>query len=113
MNNYRNMSETVVDVVKALLSAQKKITVAVKGSDNPYFNSKYADLLAVIDACKDALNENGIVALQPHRVVDGDSYVETLLLHTSGQWISGLTKIESAKPNNPQAFGSAITYARR
>jgi hypothetical protein len=39
--------------------------------------------------------------------------VETLLLHESGEWISCQTPIVCAKQNDPQAFGSAITYAKR
>ena len=36
----------------------------------------------------------------------------TRLMHASGQWIEGETPILN-KDNNPQAFGSAMTYAKR
>lgn len=62
-----------------------------------------------MEACKEALNENGISVLQP--VVN--DVVETILLHESGEWISSTTKIIAKTENDPQAQGSAITYARR
>jgi hypothetical protein len=63
----------------------------------------------LIDACKDILNANDIVILQP---ING-SEVETILLHLSGEWISSFTKIVSKTDTNPQDQGSAITYSRR
>ena len=102
-------SENINEIAVALIKAQKNIGGATKGSSNPFFKSQYADLGEVIDACKDALLGAGIACLQP---INGD-FVDTMLLHESGQFIKGSTKIICAKPNDPQAQGSAITYARR
>lgn len=102
-------SPTITKIATALLQAQKEIGSAKKDATNPFFKSKYADLGAVMEACKEALNKAEITVLQP---VLGD-YVETVLLHASGEWISSQTQIICAKPNDPQAQGSAITYARR
>ena len=104
-----NRSESIVNISKALLEAQKQIMWAKKDAQNPYFKSKYADLPAVIEACKDHLNNNGIIALQPIQ----DDYVETVLIHTSGEWMASITRIVCKAPNDPQAYGSAVTYARR
>lgn len=82
---------------------------AKKDAVNPYFKSKYADLGAVMEACKDKLNDNGIIVLQP---VMGDS-VETVLIHESGEWLSSSVKVVCKTSNDPQAQGSAISYARR
>jgi CHASE2 domain-containing sensor protein len=38
--------------------------------------------------------------------------VETILMHSSGEWISN-TLLLACKKQDPQAMGSAITYARR
>lgn len=104
-----NSSNEIKTIAPAYLKAQKKIGAAVKGSVNPFFKSKYADLGSVMEACKDILNENGISVLQP---VVNDT-VETILMHESGEWFSSSTKIISKADNDPQAQGSAITYARR
>ena len=102
-------SESIITIAPAFLKAQKTIESVIKDSTNPFFKSKYADLTAVIDACKDKLNKEGIAILQP---IDG-MYVETILIHESGEWFSSLTPIVCKEENNPQALGSAITYAKR
>lgn len=106
-------SQSITKIASALLNAQKKIESASKDATNPYFKSKYADLNAVMDACKTALNENGIVVLQPIQSDEVGDYVETTLLHESGEYLSSKMRITVAKQNDPQAQGSAITYARR
>jgi hypothetical protein len=106
-------SESVTKIAGALLKAQKLMGGASKGAANPYFKSKYADYGSVLEACKDLLNENGVVILQPHVSDNGKNFVETLLLHESGESISSRTEVICAKQNDPQALGSAITYARR
>lgn len=109
------MSASIVKLAPALLKAQKAMGGATKGSNNPFFKSRYADYGAVLEACKDPLNDNGFSVVQPPDIIEvsGKSYIETVLLHESGEWISGVTEVISAKQNDPQAQGSAITYARR
>lgn len=103
-------SENITNISAALLSAQKKIEAVKKGAVNPYFKSTYADLPSVMEACKKPLNDNGVVILQP---IIGD-FVETRLIHAdSGEWMSSRTRIVCKTDNDPQAYGSAITYARR
>jgi hypothetical protein len=57
-------SEQVGDLVAALAKAQAEFTPALKDSKNPYYNSKYADLAAVIGAVRPSLNKHGIVLMQ-------------------------------------------------
>lgn len=104
----------MINLMKALLKAQKQMGGAAKGANNPYFKSKYADYGSVLEACKDPLNDNGIIVLQPHVVVDGKNYVKTDLIHAdSGETYSSTTEVRCSKENDAQALGSAITYARR
>lgn len=108
-----NRSDTITKIAPALLKAQKNIGAATKGSSNPFFKSKYADLGSVMEACKDALNEAGISVLQPPVVTTGDRHaVETILLHESGEFFATTMMLELPKPNM-QELGSAISYARR
>ena len=102
-------SETITKIAPALLKAQKEIGSAKKGSDNPFFKSKYADLGEVISVCKEELNSNGIAVLQ----TVGVGTLTTTLLHESGEFISETMNIVSKSENNPQDYGSAITYAKR
>ncbi len=97
----------------ALIKAQKEMGTAIKDSTNPFFKSHYADLNAIREACMPALNNNGIVVLQPTVHIDGKNFVKTVLLHESGEMFESLTEIIYNKLNDAQAQGSGITYARR
>lgn len=106
-------SEQINELAKALAKAQGEIKGAKKSSDNPFFKSKYADLSEVWEACRDALSKNDVAVTQiPTVTSEGVFVLETMLLHSSGQWIRGVYPITPTK-NDPQGVGSAITYARR
>jgi len=107
-------SESIKNLTKALLQAQKQMGAAVKGNKNPFFKSNYADLPTVMEVVKEPLNEAGIVVLQPSSNRDGKNFITTTLFHgETGEWMSSETEVVSAKQNDPQAFGAAQTYARR
>lgn len=108
-----NRSDSITKLALALVKAQAAMGNAVKDSKNPFFKSNYADLNAVREACLPALNANGISVLQPTVQVEGKPFVETVLLHESGEFISSLTEVICAKANDPQAHGSGVSYARR
>lgn len=99
-------------IYERLLSAQKKIEPVTKDASNPFFKSSYATLGQVIEAVKQILNDEGIIVIQPIM----DNKVFTILVGGKSedeQIKDGGTPIVCAKPNDPQAQGSAITYARR
>lgn len=108
-----NTSQSISKIAPAFLKAQKEMSNAVKGANNPFFKSKYADLNAVREAVIPALNAQGISVLQPTCVIDGKNYVETILIHESGEFMSGFTEIISDKPNDAQKHGSGLSYGRR
>lgn len=107
-------SEKIDELAKALVAAQKKFKTAEKDGENPHFHSNYATIESVIDSVIPALNAEGIAVIQgPAAETDYQgACLETMFLHTSGQWISRLIKIPSGK-NDAHGFGSAYTYARR
>lgn len=106
-------SETLKAIAPALVKAQSEMSNAVKDAKNPFFKSSYADLNSVREACIPALNKYGITVLQPTVYEDGKPFVQTLLLHESGEYISSLTEIICNKINDAQSHGSGVTYARR
>jgi hypothetical protein len=100
-------------IASALVKAQKAFGPALKDKTNPAFRSKYADLGACIEAVIDALNANGIALIQKQHPHDGGVCVETVFVHESGETFSaGLLSVPAAK-QDPQGYGSALTYARR
>jgi len=106
-------SETLIKIAPALVKAQSEMSNALKDSSNPFFRSKYADLNSVREACIPALNKHGVTVLQPTVYENGKPFVQTLLLHESGEYISSLTEIICNKVNDAQSHGSGVTYARR
>lgn len=105
-------SESIKTIAPLLLQAQQQMGDVKKGAANPYFNSSYADLNSIREAAIPVLNALGIAVLQPTVVVEGKHYVETVLLHTSGEFISSQTAIVNDK-GTAQAEGSGLSYARR
>jgi hypothetical protein len=108
-----NRSESIVKIASALVKAQSMMGNAIKDAKNPFFKSRYADLNAVREAVLPVMNANGISVLQPTVHIDGKSFVETMLLHESGEFISSLTEVIVNKVNDAQQQGSGISYARR
>ena len=109
-----NKSDSISNLAPALVLAQANIGGAVKASQNPHFKSNFANLGDVIYACKAALTEQGIAASQFVTTLEsGAPGLETILVHATGEWISSVMPVVCAKQNDPQALGSAITYARR
>jgi hypothetical protein len=97
----------------AMAKAQRDMAGAKKGSSNPFFKSKYADLASVAEACREALTSNGLSVIQGPESEDGDMVIlHTMLLHESGQWIESTLRMRPVKAD-PQGMGSCITYARR
>jgi hypothetical protein len=100
-------------IATALLKAQSEMSNPKKGSTNPFFKSKYADLNSIREAVIPILNSNGISVLQPIVHEDNKNFVKTILLHESGEYLESLTEIIYNKINDAQAQGSGISYARR
>lgn len=113
-------SESIKELAIALTKAQPKIKSALKDAANPFFKSKYADLSSIWHACREALNENDLTIVQ---TISADRTLDTLLIHSSGEWIQGSCPlILNPKVNKQtgevlepgmQELGSAISYARR
>jgi hypothetical protein len=100
-------------IAAALVKAQKEFGPALKTATNPHFRSKYAALDACVEAVIDALNNNGIFLMQYTHPCEDGVIVETMFIHESGEHMSGGRLHVPASKQDPQGYGSALTYARR
>lgn len=106
-------SETLGSFAGALSKAQRGIKNPIKNKYNPYFESKYSDLAACWDACRDPLAENEIAVIQniestkPTHVV-----VSTLLIHSSDEWILSRMAVVPREPHS-QSVMATVTYLKR
>jgi len=106
-------SPEINELAAALVAAQAEFGAVPKGATNPFFKSKYASLPDVVQHASPILAKHGL-AISQHVTYDemGRDALMTYLLHKSGQYIAYSMKLHLIK-EDPQAQGSAITYARR
>jgi len=101
------------NIAAAFVKAQRQFGPALKTSTNPHFKSKYADLANCIEAVIEALNANGIGLMQRTYECKDGVLVETVFIHESGEVMEcGMLHVPAGK-QDPQGYGSALTYARR
>lgn len=123
-----NQSNEINELATALAKAQSEMRPVIKDSTNPFYNSKYADLSSVWEACRDPLSKNGLSVIQTTQCdCDREMTLITTLAHSSGQWIKSHTPVyipkegvveldkwgKPKKPNRLHQIGSALTYLRR
>lgn len=105
--------ESKSKIAPAFIKAKQAFAPALKCATNPHFKNKYADLGACLEAVDDALLANGIAVYQETSEDETGVTVETVFLHESGETIRcGKLHVPAAK-QDPQGYGSALTYARR
>jgi hypothetical protein len=107
------MENSMAKIAAALVKAQQAFGPALKTSSNPHFKSRYADLAACVEAVMDGLNSNGIALIQKTHQCDNGVMVETVFVHESGEMLSNGVLHVPASKQDPQGYGSALTYARR
>lgn len=105
-------SESVAKLATALSKAQASMGAAVKGAENVFFKSKYADLGAVVKAVKEAFAENGLSYVQFPIGEENRIGIATRLMHSSGEWLEQDFSIPFTQID-PQKAGSVLTYFRR
>lgn len=105
-------SEELNELGTALAQANIELSNPKATSDNPFFKSKYADLAEIINVSRPVLSKHGLSVIQTPSYDMGIVTVETMMLHSSGQWIIGEISAPADKPT-AQGIGSAITYCRR
>lgn len=108
-------SESISNLAKALIAATRQIDSKVlKNALNESIGNSYVDLGAIINAIKKPLADNGIVTIQSPASSDKPNEIglSTLLLHETGEWIEDTVTCPLVF-QDPQAFGSAVSYVRR
>jgi len=111
-------SETIGQISAALAAAQAEMPAAPMNSINPFLKNRYADLGSIITTARPVLARYGLSVSQ---LVGGDDVngisVTTLLLHSSGEWIStgpvSMSVGDERGKSSAQVAGSIITYLRR
>ena len=105
-------SESTAKLDAALVLVQSEVEVAEKDKENPHFRSRYADLASIWKACRPALVKHGVNVTQwPAHGDDNRLHLVTRVAH-AGEWMLCHFSMPVTK-QDPQGYGSAITYAKR
>ena len=99
-----------------LESAIAEVTRACNGvaKNTKGYNYTYADLSSVMKTIKPHLEVNFLTINQIPTLVDQRDVLETRIYHQpSRKWTAFITPIIYGKKDDPQAYGSGVTYARR
>jgi hypothetical protein len=117
-------SESVAAIATALAKAQTELSNPEKAmigtvynvrSDSPQ-SFRYASLSSGLDIVRKALGGHQIAIAQTTDIdrANGTVNLTTLLLHTSGEWISSDWPVcQLSETSAPRRMGAALTYARR
>lgn len=113
-----NKSDSITELLKALSVFQGELENVTKDKEGHGY--KYATLGNCIDAAKPMLASNGLSVMQLVGSNDkGTPTMETILGHSSGEYISTVcdmpvAKLQGGGGGNPaQVMGASITYMRR
>ena len=105
-------STSITTIAKSLAAASASLRNPGQDATNPHFRSKYTSLVGLIDSLRAPLAAQGIIVLQPvSSPVAGRVRVETVLLHSSGEWMSSTADLPSGA--TAQSFGASVAYLRR
>ena len=117
-------SESVAAIAAALAKAQTELsnpekamvgTVYTVGSNTPQ-SFRYASLSSGLDIVRKTLGGHQIAIAQTTDIdrASGTVNLTTVLLHTSGEWISSDWPVcRLSETTAPRRMGAALTYARR
>src|SRR5580693_5742113 len=117
-------SENVAAIATALAKAQIELTNPEKAMVGTIYNNRtdspqsfrYASLSSGLDIIRKALGGQQIAIAQTTDIdrANGTVNLTTVLLHTSGEWISSDWPVcQLSETAAPRRMGAALTYARR
>ena len=117
-------SENVAAIATALAKAQIELSNPEKAMIGAIYDSRtdsqrnfrYASLASGLDIIRKALGSQQIAVTQTTAIdpTSGTVNLTTLLVHTSGEWISSDWPVcQLSETSAPRRMGAALTYARR
>jgi hypothetical protein len=103
-------SPSITNLTQGLAKFHAMVGRISKDAKNPFFKSNYASLPHIITEISEPMEKAGLVIAQ---FPDGDG-LTTMLIHAeTGEYLSATYTLQVVRQNDPQAQGSALSYARR
>lgn len=109
------MSKEIGELASALSKFQGEVKDAIKNKSVNFGNVSYkhADLPAVLCEIRPLLSKNNLSLCQLPTSTDSKVILKSILMHSSGQYITWDTEIPIGGKIDAQAVGKVISYARR
>jgi len=107
-----NLEHATPELFAALAKAQNTVENATKGSVNPHFKNRYADLAEVLNTVRPVFSSFGLSIIQNPSFDGSLVSVTTVLGHEKGGYITAVASCVPAKAD-AQGIGAATTYLRR
>jgi len=85
-------SQDIKELSKALALVQSEMQIARKTKFNPFYKSTYADLQQVVECTRPYMVKNGLSITQIITEKEEGSYLVTMLMHNSGQFLRSVKK---------------------
>jgi hypothetical protein len=110
INKPMEKSNSIQNLTQGLAKFHAMVGRISKDAKNPFFKSNYASLPHIITEISEPMEKAGLVISQ---FPDGDG-LTTMLIHAeTGEYLSATYTLQVVRQNDPQAQGSALSYARR
>jgi len=107
-------AQPLSNLAAAYVAAWGAIDNVVKNAANPHFGSNYADLGAVLDTVRPVFAAHKLALMTaPGEMVGDQMTLMWMLIHASGELISGKMSLPIGNKPTAQAGGSCLTYMRR
>jgi hypothetical protein len=118
---YNVMSSQTGELIKAITEFKKEMPdlKTDKAAGGRY---KYQSLPALLTAISPLLAKQGCTIMQPVHTIGDTTYVITIIMHNSGQYLRSVTAVPEQytmigkmvkTSENLQAMGGALTYTKR
>lgn len=111
-----NKSVTIGKIASALAQAQGEFPAVKFDAQNPFLKNKYATLGAVIETARPILAKHELAIIQSPVSADGQIGINTLITHSSGEWLEDTIFISTSDSKGlsvAQSAGVVISYLRR
>jgi hypothetical protein len=103
-------SDTINELASALAKAQGEFTQAELDSQGHF--GGYSSFESLVKATRPVLVKHGLSVTQKIMHIDGTDFMQTILLHSSGQYTASHARLWLAKNDNP-SLSSAVTWMKR
>lgn len=104
--------ESIKTFNEKFLAFQQEVGAIKKDKNNPFYQSKYADINSLLETVKPVLTTHGLTIMQPLDIL-GDRVILRTIVQDSTSKDSITSVVFLPDIQDPQKIGSAITYFRR